>query len=53
MIRFDHTILPVLQRQSNNSLKLLISKELAGQEKEETDLTPISSGSKQMEFELE
>ena len=34
------------QRQSNNSLKLLISKELAcqasQQEKEETDLTPIS-----------
>ena len=32
----------ISQRQSNNSLKLLISKELAGQEKEETDLTPIS-----------
>ena len=33
------------QRQSNNSLKLLISKELQGQEKEESDLTPLSVGS--------
>ena len=30
------------QRQSNNSLKLLISAELQGQDKDDTDLTPLS-----------